>query len=174
MPACWVFMGKLSSKISEYTVSWLSYAALVLNHRYRETTLWLQGRDSNPRPPAYEAGELTDCSTLRYKLGWGSYPLLRACKRCIDLRPPIPRPNGGYTISVRAQGTVMFKRSVYFVTLSRPAFVLTGTGHHTNEVRFFVPSIMILLYHKNFFTSRKRKSSHRSTRRRARQVHPRG
>ena len=26
--------------------------------------IWLQGRDLNPRPPAYEAGELPVCSTL--------------------------------------------------------------------------------------------------------------
>ena len=27
---------------------------------------WVQGRDSNPRPPGYEPDELPNCSTLRY------------------------------------------------------------------------------------------------------------
>lgn len=170
MPACWVFLDKLTSKISECAVSWRLLVAPVLNHRYEECTLWLQGRDSNPRPPAYEAGELTNCSTLRYKLGSGSYPVLRtACKRRFDLRPHIPRPNGGYN----RFGSHPRNRNVLTKRLFRDSFT---TGFRANWYRppyqrsanFLAPSIVILLYHKNFFMSRKRKSFRRTTPQRAR------
>jgi hypothetical protein len=51
---------------------WTPYegAVLPLNYggKHYLVIKWWQGRDSNPRPLAYEASELTGCSTLQVAL----------------------------------------------------------------------------------------------------------